>query len=130
MEVLGTSFSDNSINTANVLTNSHTTSHIPVYDKLNDDFNSNDWIIEANELQALNNLVLLLSTLKLLEEQKYDECSLLMLVTKPRDLISDFYKGDDGRLRRRHPSIYELRQIIVPHSLQSRLRTTAHHHNL
>lgn len=40
----------------------------------------------------------------------------------------DFYKGDNEVFDRRHPLIPEQQQIVLPHSLQCSLCTTACHH--
>lgn len=47
--------------------------HSPVDENLDDDINANDCIIEADELQALDDLEDSLSFLELLEEQEYDQ---------------------------------------------------------
>lgn len=54
--MLGTSSLDNSIETVNVLIRSHTGSHTPVDDSLDNDFIANNWIIEAHKSQTLEDL--------------------------------------------------------------------------
>lgn len=45
-----------------MLIRSHTASHTPADDDLNDDFNTNDWIFEANDSQALDDLAVPISS--------------------------------------------------------------------
>lgn len=82
-----TSLLDKSFETINVLRWSHLAGHIPVDDDLYDDFGAIDWVIKADEPSALNDLAVLLSILKSLEEQKHDQFCQLILVTKPVLLI-------------------------------------------
>lgn len=60
--MLGTSFSHNSFERINVLTRFYAASHNSVDDNLTDDCNENDWLIDANEPQALDYQAFLVST--------------------------------------------------------------------
>lgn len=68
--VLGISFLHNSFEISNVLTKSHIFGYIPADDNLDNHFDVSNWIMEANELQALDFWVVKLSILKLLDDQK------------------------------------------------------------
>lgn len=74
-------FSDISIEATSVLTRSHPARHTPDQDNVVDEFDANDWSMIANEPQAHDNLALLLSTLILMEKQKYHQTFLLILAT-------------------------------------------------
>lgn len=102
--MLGTSSLNRFFKSISVLIRSHTTSQTPVDDNLDHDFDTNDWIIEADEPQALEALVFLLSTPDLLNERKHDQFCEPILVTKASDPNSKIYEGDGGLLRHRHPS--------------------------
>lgn len=86
-------------------TRSHSASHTTVHDNQDNYFNANNWLVEANELQALDDLPVPLSTFALLVVQKYDQFCHLILATKASDNESRFNEGDDGLLQRRHLSI-------------------------
>lgn len=89
----------------NVLVRCHTASHTSAANILNDDSNVIDWIIETNELQALDDLTVSLPTLKLLKKQKYDQFAKIIQATNAGDSKSGFYEDNNDLLRRRHPSI-------------------------
>lgn len=78
--VLDTFLSNNFFESINVLTWSHTTSHIPFSYSVDDEFNEDDCIIDANEPQVLDFFAVLLSTLESLEEQKFDQFNQRILV--------------------------------------------------
>lgn len=69
--MIGPFFSGSSIETINVLTPSLTASHTLVNENLNDDFNTNTWIIEVNKSQALDDLAVPVPLSKILQEQHY-----------------------------------------------------------
>lgn len=88
-----------------MLTRSHAVSYTSVNDNLDNALNANEWIIEGNKPLALDDLAVLLSTLKLWEMLKYDIFCQLILASKASYPSSDFYEGDDGHLHRRNPWI-------------------------
>lgn len=63
----------NLFETINMLTWCHTISHNSADDNLDDDFSSNDWIMDADEPQACNDLAAPLSILEMLQEQNNDQ---------------------------------------------------------
>lgn len=63
----------------------------PVDDNLDDAFNANYRITGSNEPRALDDLAVLLSTSKVLEEKMYDQFCQLILVTNTSDANSGFY---------------------------------------
>lgn len=77
-----TSISDNSFETRNVLTRSHTARHTPMNDSPDDEINANNGILETNEAQTLDILPVPLLALKVLENQKYDQFVQCILATK------------------------------------------------
>lgn len=79
---LGISFFAKYFETIHMRTLPHAASHTPVDDTLDHDFNANDWIVEFNDPQVLNNFNVPLSTLEFLEGQKYDYCFQLILASK------------------------------------------------
>lgn len=86
--MLGTIFSDNSLEIIKVHTRSHTASPTPFDENLHDDFNTNDWIIKAKERQALDELAVSQPRLKLLEEQKNGQVFNSSWALKPAILLS------------------------------------------
>lgn len=101
-EVLGNYFSDNSFETISVLTRSQIARTSPVDDNMDSHFIENDWLFKMSEPQALYGLDVLLSTLKLLEKQKYDPFWKLILATKAIYPNSGFNDSDDGVLPDRY----------------------------
>lgn len=83
-------------------------------------------MIEANELRALNDLSVARPRLGRLEEQNYFQFCLPILATITSDPHSDFYEGFDGLLRRQHPLIHGLQQIIILHSFGGKLSMAYH----
>lgn len=77
-----------------------------------------------------DNLAAALPTLELLGEQSYDRFCYLILATKARNYISGSHEGDNGLLRRQHPSIPRLQQIVIPFSLPERRCMMAYHQKL
>lgn len=94
--VLDFSLLGNSFETFYVLIRSHTTSQTPVDDNLNNGFNANDWMIAAKESQVLDDLNVSLSTLALLEAQKYYKFCHIILASKAGGPSSGCNEGDDG----------------------------------
>lgn len=76
----------------------------------------------------LIDLAVLLSTIERFEEQMFDQVCQLILATKAIYSISGFYNDDDQLLRHLQPSIHELQQIVISHTLRGRLFTMAHDH--
>lgn len=66
----------------------------------------------------LYNLAVSLSTLELLEEQKYDQFCHLILASKASDPSSSFFEGHGGLLRRCRPLISELQPIFILYRIQ------------
>lgn len=116
--------------TINVLTRFSTGRNTPVGDTVDDAFKVIDCNIKANEPQALDALAVPLSTLELLQKQKYYQFCQFILAIKDNDSNSGFYEGEDELFRRRHPSILELQQIVMPQNILGRLSTMVHHHKL
>lgn len=73
-----------------MLTRSQTDGPDHVDDNQNDDFNADDWIIEDNKPQALNDLAVPLPTLELFEEEMNDQFCQLILAIKASDLKHRF----------------------------------------
>lgn len=103
----------------------YTSSHTSVDDNLDNFFNTKDWKIEANKAE-LNYLVVTLSTLQLLEVQKYDQFFKPILTSKVSAPSSGFYEGDGRLLSRRYLLILRPLEIVIPSSLRGRLRAIAH----
>lgn len=82
--MLDISFSATSFKTINVLKQFHIAKQSPTDDKLYNDFNVNDWIINYNE-PAVRCCGSPIYTLQLLEEQKCDGCFQVILATDAFD---------------------------------------------
>lgn len=128
--MLGTSFQDNYFAIINGFTRTHTASHTLVQDNLNDDYNANDKLIKPYEHQLLDELAFLLFILVLLEEQKFDRFSHLILSTTASDTNAGLYEGGGELLLCPHPSIARLQQIVIPHILRAGLCSMAQHQKL
>lgn len=121
---------DDSFDTINAPTRSHTATHTPANDIPDNKFNANDWVIEDREPQALDDFAVPLSTIKLMEDQKFDYFRQLFLAFKASDPNSDSYEDNSERLLRRYPSLSELQKIVIQHSHRGRQYAMAHHRKL
>ena len=67
---------------------------------------------------------------ELLEAQSTDDFCQTVLSRKSRNLCTHFFEGNDGLLRRRHPTDSEIVQIVLPDTLRPRVLDLAHHTTL
>lgn len=98
-------FLDNYFETINVLAWSHIASHSPVDDSLDDDCYAEIWTIKANEPHVLDYLTVVLSTLEVVEEQKYEQFCQLIRASERSRLKLGFCKDKNELLRCQHASI-------------------------
>lgn len=125
--VWGTSFWNNYFETISALKHSHTARYTPVENNFDDDFNVNDWTTKTNKLQTLGFLAVLLSPMKLLNEQKCGQFFHLVLGTKASDCCSGFNEGDDELLHRQYPAITGRQKIVIAQNIQDRQYILTHH---
>lgn len=92
--VYGPCFSNNSFKTNNVLTRFHPANHTLFDDNQDNDCNGNHWMTLAKEPQAVDTLIVLLFTLELLKDQKYDHLCQLNPAIEASDSTSDFFEGN------------------------------------
>ena len=64
---------------------------------------------------------------ELLEAQSTDDFCQTVLSQQSRNLDTHFFEGDDGLLRRQHPTDPEIVQIVLLDTLQPRMNDLAHH---
>ena len=64
---------------------------------------------------------------ELLEAQSTDDCCLTVLSRQSRNFDTHFFEGNDGLLRRKHPTDSEIVQIVLPDALRPRVLNLAHH---
>ena len=64
---------------------------------------------------------------ELLEAQSTDDFCQTVLSRLSRNLETHFFEGNDGLLRREHPTDPEIFQILVPDTLRPRVLDLAHH---
>ena len=64
---------------------------------------------------------------EVLGAQRYDDFGQTILARQDRHRDSSFFEGDYGILRRRHPTIHGLEQIVLPETLRPRILDLAHY---
>lgn len=127
-EVPSTSFSDSYFQTIYVQSQSHPASHIPADKNLKNGLVANDWIIQAVESQALDNLVVPLPSSKYCNSGMWGILSANPCSVKPVTLAHVSMKMTMDFWRRQNPQIPELQQTIIPNSLRESLCMMAYYH--
>lgn len=96
---------------------SHTTSQTPSDDDLDNTFNDNYWLIDANLPQAQDDVDVPLPSFEVLEEPTQNKIYQLKLSAKARIPSSGLYESDNGPPHRHHQTIPRLQQFFIPQCL-------------
>ena len=67
---------------------------------------------------------------EILNAQRHHDFCQTVLTRQSRKMDSAFYEDEYGLLRRRHPTINEIDQIVLPETLRPRVLDLAHHSKL
>ena len=67
---------------------------------------------------------------EILDAQRHDDFCQTVLTRQSRKTDSAFYEDEYGPLRRRHPTINEIDQIVLPETLRLRVLDLAHYSKL
>ena len=76
---------------------------------------------------SIADVPVLLTKDELLKAQSTDDFSQTVLSRQSQNLDTHFFEGNDGLLRRKHPTEPEIFQIVLPDTLRRRVLDLAHH---